>query len=183
MAGRSYQPGHRNPKLKPGHFSENRLAWVTTHIGQFVILTAEESEGQVGKPIRLFHPTGKNGLGFSWDLTVLTVEELNSLRELLETAFEWALPICEARDKEAKDANDQGDDSFTRLYRAVPQLVYRSRPEPIDREGVQHRSADASPAHGNDDAGHGDSIRDGGDDLAERDEGGGEPEDDGAPTD
>jgi len=155
--------------------SEGRMAWVVTYIGQFVILTEEESETQAGKPIRVHHPT-KGGRGWTWDLTSLTEEELIALQELWTSAFEWALPVCQQRDKDAQNAFDNGDDSHIRIYRAVPQLVYRKRPVGEHSQSVLDGPSDAPVVGAVGEPGDGD-VRADGIEVAERDEEGSKPQD------
>lgn len=60
------------------------------------------------------------------NLTLLTHAELQALKEILDLAFANAQDICIMRDKYAREAlYKDGDDSFTRLYRPVPELITR----------------------------------------------------------
>lgn len=184
---RSYQPGHRRTKGKTaanakGLLTKSRWAWAEVYFGKFIIWGdyAQDDDGNETDElldIKLMFPI-PNRPTVSWNLTALTEEELVSLKHLFDTAFEWAKPYCIARDKEAQDALDNGDDSHSRIYRQVPKLVYRSGPEPEHREGVQHGSSDdARVLQSDGDLEHG--LRDEGGLVAERDEDGGRPQDDG----
>jgi hypothetical protein len=186
---RSYKMGHRNSKdftKTQGQLSKSRWAWVKVYFGQFVIWGdyAEDGEGNSTDQlldIKLLHPI-PNRPPVTWNLTACTEEELISLKHLFDTAIEWALPIARQRDKEAQDAFDNGDDSHSRIYRQVPQLVYRSGPVGEHSEGVHDGPSDADgvPRDGRDLDG---DLRGEGSDVAERDEGEGGSEDDGAATD
>lgn len=125
---------------------------------------------------------GPNGPRATIDLTHLTHEELKALREFYSIAFTLAEPIVLARDKEAQDAFDAGNDSFTRVYRAVPQLVVRPRArrahDQVVRLGLERVLAGGwsflrglIPARG------------AGPEVDERNEGEGGPQDDGAAAD
>lgn len=178
---RSYRPGVRNVDLekrtRDGLMSESRWAWVRVVTGQFVILV---EDSKIGRTIRLYHPT--RGRPVDWNLTALTEEELLKLKELFDSAFEWALPEVQRRDKEAADAFAKGDDSHARIYRQAPQLVYRKRPEQEHGEGVQQRPSGVPQG----DSGGVDldgGVRGLGDGLAEYDSGEGGSQDDGPKVD
>lgn len=144
--GRSYPLGSRRSDLpgmkkreRDGLMSESRWAWVRNVIGQFVILVNPTEGKPEDLTIRLFHPI-PNRPSMDWNLTAMTEQELLLFKELIDLAFEWALPVVRNRDKEAADAFAEGDDSHARVYRQVPQLVIRKRPESEYREGVSKRS-------------------------------------------
>lgn len=182
---RSYKMGHRKGSegyhQRQGKLSKSRWAWVTVYFGQLVIWGdyRKDEEGNDTDDlldIKLMQPIpGRSPV--TWNLTALTEDELISMKHLIDTAFAWALPIVQQRDKEASDAFENGDDSHSRIYRQVPKLVYRSGPEPQHGEGVQHRSEDAAgDGSVGDDRGAG--LRPDGSDVAERDEGDDGSEDD-----
>lgn len=185
MAKRSYKLGARNTdfgaKNLRGQLSKNRWAWVRVYFGVFIIWAdyrndAEGNQTDEVIDLKLMHPIpGRAPL--SWNLTALTEDELISMKHLFDTAFEWALPVVRQRDKEAQDAFAEGDDSHSRIYRQVPQLVYRSRPEWEHSEGVQHGSEDADgvslPG-----LYRGGGLRHDGSDVAESDQDDSFPEDD-----
>lgn len=138
------KPDYEN---NPGLMSKGRLAWVQVYFGQFVIWADfKKKDGQetdeVGD-LKLVYPIPQRP-PVTWNLTALTEEELEAVKSIWDTAYEWALPIVQQRDKEAKDAFEAGDDSHSRIYRQVPLVVYRTRPQSSDSEGVQHGSEDAA---------------------------------------
>lgn len=95
------QPGQRNKRFVPatGRMSESRWAWVRTVIGQVVIMVDEPGESEellerkeTGRSIRLIIPLpGRKPV--TWNLTALTEAELLKLKELVDAAFAWALPV------------------------------------------------------------------------------------------
>lgn len=175
--GRSYPLGNRNKQYREGkdQVSQATLAWNTNELGRFVILK-NQTEIQVGPAVRLYHPIPGRAYGISWELTSLTEAEIVELKKLFDLAFELALPVCIARDKEAADAFERGDDSYHRVYRGLPQVVYRKRTQQEHSEGVHDGSEDATDVE-QDARDSDESVRDGGDGLAERNEGRGEPQD------
>lgn len=78
---------------------------------------------------------------FMLDLTNTTEEELHELREFFDRAFALAEPIVLARDKEARDVYERGDDTLARLHRVVPSVVVRSRAQRAYDQIVQLGSA------------------------------------------
>lgn len=189
MAERSYPLGNRRSQFKgtKGQFDPARFAWTLNNIGEFMILVNPVEDGsQAGPSVRIFSPIARRNYNVSWDLTGLTEDELVALKQIFDTAFEWALPVVQQRDKDAADAFERGDDSQIRVYRQVPQLVFRKRPEQEYGQSVLHRPENVSPVDddGSTDPGSdSDGVLGSGDGVAERDEGVLEPEDDGSEVD
>lgn len=182
---RTYPLGNR---VRPAGFREGKdtvgestFAWTTNELGRFVILV-NETENQVGPAIRLFHPIPGKRFNISWELTMLTEDEFDALKEIVMLAFDMALPIIRARDKEAADALAAGDDSYHRIYRAVPQVVYRKGPQQKYSESLLHGLEDAADVESADSNSDGE-LRGRSDGVAERDEGGSEPQDNGEASD
>jgi integrase len=133
---KSYQPGSRKSVYGQNHkLSENRYAWIISEAGKFLILVGKD-EGS-GSDVVVYHPKPGSQPDVRINLTNLTGPELSALEELFRTAFEWAKPVVERRDREADDAWNRGDDSFSRNYRPLPTVVYRKRPEPQHSESVR----------------------------------------------
>jgi len=170
---RSYKVGRRNdkniPKQEHGKLSKNRWAWCRVFFGQFVIWADYYTDHpDEVKDIKIVYPI-PNRAPVTWNLTACTEDELDAIEELLMTAINLARPICKERDQEAKDAFEQGDDTFSRIYRTAPQLVYREGPFREHGEGVQHGPEDAAEVprvHGD----SGDDLRDLCSDVAEQDQ-------------
>lgn len=176
---RTYKLGQRRADLQrnPETYSKHRAAWCSIFAGQFVIMVNNDTKTVTGPDISILVHQANRKYPSVINLTGSTVEELDALQDLFNSAFEWARPIAELRDKEARDAFEQGDDSHARYYRQLPKLVYRKRPESEHGEGVQHGSEDVSPLAGSPDDQH-DGAGVGGDEVAERDSGAGSAQDD-----
>lgn len=185
---KSYQPGHRRSDLGqnmsaegPTRYSESRYAWVRTEAGQFVILVGNQSN-EAGHDVVLYHPRPGRQRPLTISLTSLTEQELDAMEDLFKSAFEWARPVVQQRDKEANDAWSSGDDSVPRNYRPVPQLVYRKRPELQHGEELLQRPEDV-PGGDRGAVDRDGGVRGAGDELAQPDSGEGAAEDDGTAAD
>jgi hypothetical protein len=178
----SYQPGQRVRKYGQNHqISENRYAWVQCEIGKFLILVGED-EGH-GQDVVLYHPKPGRLPDVAIKLTDLTEPELLAMKELFDSAFEWALPVVTRRDKEAEDAWNEGDDSHVRNYRPAPTVVYRKRPVSEHGEGVHQRSSGVPEGSGGEPDGDPGGVRGAGDVVPEPVQVQGESEDDGSTAD
>lgn len=154
MAKNVYKPGSRNPKFRiDGKMSENRVTWLRTILGTAVIMfyppgvipddATDEEKDQTGPTVRLIIPQpGRRAV--SLNLTALTSAEIVLMREFYNLLFDLAEPIVRERDKVAQNAYENGDDSFARIYRQVPQLVVRSGAIGPDYESVRNRLDDLS---------------------------------------
>lgn len=141
---RSYKLGNRYNKFEDVQIVSQNWAWVETFIGRFHIWVDEDTENLSDeKNIQIFINHAKMRPMYL-NLTILTEAELDALKDLIDTAFEWAKPIVQRRDKEAEDAAAKGEDSSWRYYRQIPQLVYRKRPEQTDGESVRLGSESVS---------------------------------------
>lgn len=138
---KTYEPGDRGKRYtrEPGKYSEIRYAWASTEIGKFIILVGDQSR-ETGDDVVLYIPRAGKLPDLTLSLTHCTEQELEAVKDIIDSAFEWARPIVQLRDKEAQDAWNKGDDSFARNYRPVPQLVYRKRPNAEHSLGVHERS-------------------------------------------
>jgi hypothetical protein len=131
--------------------SENRFAWLQTHVGTFQIMEylPEEDEQEYGPTVLLYLPLpGRRSL--SYNLTALTTEELDKLEELFNLLITEARPIVAERDRIAHEALESGDDSHVRIYRAVPRLFIRKRPSRQDGDRVLNGSQDVPEGTGGD---------------------------------
>lgn len=165
---RKYKPGTRNPNFRDERFSDERFAWLRTYLGQFVILWRENDQDESGTeavtPTVSLLLTRPGGRPVTYNITSLTRDELDSTRQFFTMLFDMAEPLVDERDKVAHDAAAQGDDSYVRSYRQLPEVVVRKRTVGPDREVLRERPADDAdgPADdGSDDAGlrgHGDGL-------------------------
>ncbi len=153
MSSRRWKPGPRRPARDK---LEERFAWADNYDGQFVIFVQD--------PRKLFDEEGVATTGYqhfgSGDnvhvvvnpsrsrysavimLTNLNEEELDQLKELFDLAFEWARPVVQLRDREARERMQSGDDIDSRNYRQVPKLVVRRRPVGEHGESLRVGSED-----------------------------------------
>lgn len=142
---RQWQSPQRYKPRRDGRISPNRIAWLRTVIGQFVVMKDYDLEStdsptefdpvESGSTYRLLLPR-QSGRPITYNITALTHEEFIALRKLFDLLFELAEPVILERDRIAQDAFDQGDDSFNRSYRQVPQLVIREGALRADDQGV-----------------------------------------------
>lgn len=157
MVTRKY-PGMRSNLQKTSKVSENKLAWVKLSNvtisffrqgGEFfeglpegspqVEQYREFTEGD-GDQIVLTVDTHKSLV--SIPLSELTAGELRVLGNFMNTAINQALPVAEARDRISQEVlNDYDDDSNTRVYRGVPELLVRKGKGGEYNQGVWERLA------------------------------------------
>lgn len=171
MPGRQFKPGPRNPEHRlqaiHGKLSGNRHAWVRTVIGQFIIYRHNDDipdEPKIGDTLQLMIPL-PNRKPLTMNFSALTEEELRMIKEFFNLLFDLAEPVVKARDKVAQDAFAAGDDSYSRVYRQVPQYVVRERPVTTDGESIHDGSQDVLEGDGPD-GGDGAGLRGDSDDLA-----------------
>jgi hypothetical protein len=123
-------------KSKPfkSTYDPARKRWVRTDSVEFVHYEVPEGERPGGEgslpgwgPTHMLTLISKRGTNrvFSMELSEMTAEELDATKEMLDKVFAEARPICEYRDKKAREAFDEGDDSHYRLYRQVPGIFER----------------------------------------------------------
>lgn len=148
--------GRKKPPVF-GKYTDARVAWVDLGIYQTVIYDGESSGTYLitereydYDPIKLVIRKSRSKQQILVDLTFFTEEELNTFRSIVEKACDLAKPICQKLDQLAKEAYENGDDSFTRLYRSVPELHERERKSRKQREGLLDRPSDALDGSGTD---------------------------------
>lgn len=182
-----YTPGSRNPKYRKfakGEYVDERMAWVDTVLGSQILMyypTPPEDAKESGPTVRVLMPQHRRPT-VMWDLTFLTEDELNKLREFFELAFNTAAPIVRERDRIANEALKRGDTSFARVYRRVPQMVVRPRQEPAHSESVLDGSEDVPESDGDSDS-HAGRVRGPGSGMADAGQEEGSGQDDGTETD
>jgi hypothetical protein len=137
--GKQWSAGPRQPAREK---LEERYAWITTYDGECVIFVQDPQklfdEKGVAKTTYLEFGSGdnvhlvinpvKSRSSAVIMLTNLTEDELDKTKQLFDLAFEWARPVVQLRDREAREALESGDDVNPRNYRQVSHLVVRRKP-------------------------------------------------------
>src|SRR6478752_107741 len=151
MARPQSRAGARESRFRPGYgrHSDNKIAWLRTEITNTIALLGieygekpEEDEDfylppEGGTSYLLVIPVPGRRKPLMWNLSGMTIEELDATRQFFDHLFNLVDPVVRERDKVADDAYaTNGDDSFTRLYRALPQFFTRERPKREHSEGV-----------------------------------------------
>lgn len=131
---------------KQGQFSEARSAWTRIDTTD-VVIYEHDGEGLTYQDGSTLHEvvlsirTGGRQKPMSVNLSGMTREELEVLREIFDYAITKARPTCDALDAIAQEAFDAyGDDTYVRLYRPVPQLFVRQRPQSQHDPRLSRRS-------------------------------------------
>lgn len=153
--------GSRIPKYRRvgvGRLARDQIAFIRTYVTGVVQLKGFDpteidehaelppevgSEKGTSYVLYLNQPTGR-GRPIAWNLSAMTAAELEVLRDFFNLAFDLADPVTRERDKVAHEAFEQGDDSYARVYRGVPEFVKRQRPQRADSEGV-HNGSEGAP--------------------------------------
>lgn len=119
----------------------DNVAWCNVE-GSKITLIAQPNHKETGDDLVL--GTGIMGMrgGSLMNLTRMTEAELLAIKQLIDQAFELALPVVRQRDEEANAAFNQGDDTFERVYRAVPKLVFREGAVAAYMQSVHERPDD-----------------------------------------
>lgn len=147
--------------------------WIKTTRHQFVKLLIRENPPvgdypPQGPSVIMFLPGRPNALreGYSINLTMMTEDELLAFKQFVSEITELALPVCQLRDKLAREDYEQGRDNYDRIYRSPPQVVTRAWARGIDGQGLLKRLAhDAEYVKAN--VVTDDSVSDDGNELAE----------------
>lgn len=133
-----------------GRFGKDVVALATTGVHRVIIFANDPTEAMGGTAqgvddgmndevagpdvkIQLLHDTGAR---YQVNLSRMTEEELRTLKDTLDFAFNEALPICRERDTIAKKAADDGNGDYFRLYRQAPRLSFPSRKVGKDESGL-----------------------------------------------
>ncbi len=129
-----------------GIYGETRTAWINLPSVNVVVYEQDDAPWQVEhgftNEVKLIK------LGFQFYgvrqmtgilLTNFTTQELDELKKCLDHAFSQARPICIELDEAAHKAFEDGDDSWSRLYRPDARFIQRGRP---DNERSQRKVSD-----------------------------------------
>lgn len=114
------------------HIGPNRESWVRIFGSELVLYiddTVQEDEPDGDLPEIKMSISAGTGRAKILRLTNLTRRELDVLREFLNRAIDKAEPIVDELDRRAEEAWKEGDDSYSRQYRAIPELVVREQRE------------------------------------------------------
>lgn len=124
----------RGPVGASPRIDHARKRWVRTDGIEFIHYavpegTRKRGEGQlagwgISHILSIIYKKGSVGTA-SFELTEMTLEELEAVKKLFDTVFDEAREVCELRDRLAQEAYEDGDDSHYRLYRTVPTMVER----------------------------------------------------------
>lgn len=128
---RPRSPEERKDALKLGRYSDEREAWATLSFIEVIMYHEYTEEGdEVALGI-------KRGQRYQRvNLSDFMETELEAFKTIVDRAIEAARPICIRHDKEADEAWKAGDDSHSRSYRRLPQLVIREGRKPEHDSGV-----------------------------------------------
>lgn len=160
-----------------GRLSDNKIMLLRTPITGMLTVYAmnpEENDEENGitmssEPgisyVMMIHLPGRQK-PIWWNFSSMTHDELQATRQFFERLFDLADPITRERDKVAKDAFDQGDDSYGRAYRDLPFLVIREGKIRENSEGVLVRPEGSTSRSGNGLDSDG-GVRGDGDELAD----------------
>lgn len=130
----SPQPKRRKPPRK-STIDPARKRWVRTDNVEFVHYAVPDGEREGGEGsltgwgvthvLSFFQKRGNQQRTFSVDLSEMTLQEVQAVKDMFDKVFAEAQKVCEHRDQLAREAYEDGDDSHYRLYRTVPKVVER----------------------------------------------------------
>lgn len=131
-------------------FLRRRESWTIINGTELVLLHSDDKEFEDVSGFALWMKQARSNKAVTIDLTGFTVAELDTFVEYIQRAAELARPICAELDECAQEAYEDGDDSFTRLYREVPIVHVREWRKPRHDPGVPSRPDGASRVDGDD---------------------------------
>lgn len=79
---------------------------------------------------------------FRVGLARFTEQELDLFEEFITLAIKMARPVVLERDRIAAEAFEEGDDSFSRVYRQDPKLIVRPKVKKGDGDTLHNRLVD-----------------------------------------
>lgn len=74
----------------------------------------------------ILRPASLRSIRLVLNLTMLKEDELKDFKDFVSASISAAMPVVQARDKEAQNDFENGDDSNYRLHRAAPTLSLRT---------------------------------------------------------
>ena len=141
--------------------SDRRIAWTRNHLLEMIVrqflpedngdLTDDDgvllSETQIGPNVRLEVKSLQAYRGVGFDLTAMTMEELEGFRSTINLAIDLAVPVVRERDRSARE-EDSSRSTNPRVYRGLPEVVVRQGAFSKYGEGVHDRPSDVPPGDG-----------------------------------
>lgn len=124
-----YGRGNRRRITPYGKWSETSRVYLDLHRfkSSLYIVTGANKEdvksGEEGPEVIMGF--SRDGELMYMNLTSLTHRELQALKEFMNIAVANAQDIVIRRDEAAQEALENGDDSFVRIYRRIPEIVIR----------------------------------------------------------
>lgn len=125
------------PKKKSGRrMAEERVAFMQNVFGTMSIyFSRNKTADRDNTPnVTILYGSNNPKYPYSHVLSTMTTPELHLYSELINLAIEMARPVVAERDRIAAEANEEGDDSYSRIYRQKPQLIVR----PPSEDESQH---------------------------------------------
>jgi len=142
---------------KLGEFSDNRIAWVALQKFEAIVFIGDDEEyletSNTRRPdydqVKLMFRVLTRRAPWILNLTHMTSNELEELKKCIDFAFDQAKPTCALLDARAQDAYDNGDDSWSRLYRPPALFVERISNATRQRSSVPTSAGDerVQPEH------------------------------------
>lgn len=119
---------------------EERVAFLQCVVGTMSIyMNDPAANAQDETPsVTLYLSEGVGKPPFRIGLASLTEEELDLFEEFILMALKMARPVVQVRDRIAREAFEDGDDSFSRIYRQQPKLIVRPKKHKPNDEGSLH---------------------------------------------
>lgn len=181
-----YRRGGGRPSY--GKISDKRIMSLRTQTTQQLTVMEYHPDDEVEEGVAISAEVGSSyilrtyvparRMPLTWDITAMTLEELEATRQFYNTLFDLAEPVVRERDKAAQDALAEGDDTFQRIYRPVPQLITRQRKVGQHTEGVHNGSSNDADGAGDGQPPSG-GVRGDGDELVDGEPGSGVSQDNG----
>ena len=108
-------------------FIDNRRMWLRFGAFHQQLVMYEDPNAEPGERTMSFMMV-QGGRNMTISMEMLTEPELDLMKDFLTRIIERVRPEVQLRDRIAKEALENGDTSYTRNYRAVPELVDLTRP-------------------------------------------------------
>lgn len=133
-------------------YGNHRYAWVNTHGFVWTVMIYPDGTGgvEIEAADELAHEylmqpevelqiTPSKRQTIKLKLTGMSTDELDAVRKVLNIAIDEAQAATREMDRIARLAWENGDDSYSRLYRQVPEVFVRPRVKSGDSKGSKGR--------------------------------------------